>query len=396
MTQKIPQRIHLTETTLHEGEHAPDVNFLSSERLEIAVSLAELLTGDDCLDVGCPAACRHEFDSIREISRSVRNIHLVALVRMSERDIDAAYAALRDNRRRRIALLCPASDGYRDFRLGLSEDEVIAKATESVRYAKRFFEYVEVVLEDATRARLEFLLRLAHRLVAEGVTCLCLPDTIGCALPAEYGALFAAVRTQLPNISNLEYLHARCHDDLGLALANSLAALDGGANMVAAAINGIGERAGSTSTEELLMVFRTKPDAFPNANTPRYQYDRIFACSRLVERHSGMKLQPHKAIVGNNCYRHQSSVHQEELLKNESLCQAFGPEVIGAPQERIVIGKHSGVTGMRHRLRSLGFSADARQAAQVLDAIKRRLARVKTLSDEQIGEIAASLLAAKV
>jgi 2-isopropylmalate synthase len=384
------RKVYIMETTLRDGEQAPYVNFFPSERLQIAQSLAELLTDDDTLDVGFPASSRAEFDSIVTIGRQVGGIHLLALARMVERDIDMAYEALRDNARRRIALIVPTSDAHRQFKLGITGDELVSRAVNSLRYARRFFGYVEVGFEDATRSRREFIFELATRLIAEGATCVCLPDTIGCTTPAEYGALFAAFRSEVPNIGDLQYLEAHCHNDLGLGLANCLAALQNGANMAGTAFNGIGERAGNTSTEELLMVMRIKPQAFPNANTPRYGYHRIAACSALVERCSGLRLQAHKAIVGANCYRHESGIHQDGLLKDPSLYQLSRPDVIGASVEPIVIGKHSGAKGMRQCLQRLGFAADAAQAATVLATIKGFLADHRCVDDEQIRAFARS------
>lgn len=382
------RKVYFMETTLRDGEQAPYVNFFAQERLRIAQMLAELLTGDDTLDVGFPASSRAEYESIEAIGRALRDIHLLGLARMVERDIDMVNEALRGHPRRRIALIVPTSDAHREFKLGITEKELVSRAVDSLRYARRFFDYVEVGFEDATRSRREFIFELATQLVAEGATCVCLPDTIGCATPFEYGALFAAFRAEVPNIGELQYLQAHCHNDLGLALANCLAALKSGANMAGTAVNGIGERAGNTSTEELLMVMRTKPDEFPNANVPRYRYDCIAACSALVERSSGMKVQPHKAVVGANCYRHESGIHQDGLLKQPALYQAFGPEVIGASVEQIVIGKHSGVNGMRQCLQRLGFAADATQAATVLGTIKSFLAERRCVDDDKIRELA--------
>ncbi|MEO3715079.1 LeuA family protein [Roseateles flavus] len=378
------RKIYLMETTLRDGEQAPYVNFFAPERLLIAKALADTLTEDDTLDVGFPASSKAEFDSIASISREVGHLHLLGLARMVERDIDAVRESLGDHPRRRIALIVPTSDSHRQFKLGITQEELVTRAVTSLRYARRFFDYVEVGFEDATRSRREFIFELATRLIAEGATCVCLPDTIGCATPEEYGDLFAAMRSQVPNIGNLEYLEAHCHNDLGLALANCLAALRNGANMAGTAFNGIGERAGNTSTEELLMVMRTKPEAYPNVNTDRYAYHKIAECSALVERCSGLKVQAHKAIVGANCYRHESGIHQDGLLKAPALYQAFGPDVIGATVEQIVIGKHSGVNGMRQCLQRLGIAADATQAAEVLRAVKERLATKRSVDDDEI------------
>lgn len=375
--------IVVEETTLRDGEQTPDVNFMLEERVEIALALSELLTEDDALDAGFPAASAVDTRAIREIGRVCRHQAVVAVARMVVSDIDACREALAGCARPQIAIVVPSSELHRKIKLGVTEDALLEMAVGAVRYARRHLPCVSVAVEDATRTDIDVLVRLMDRVIDAGAEVVALADTIGTANPWTYGAMFAELRARVANIDRLSQLGAHCHDDLGLALANSLAALRAGANRVSCAFNGLGERAGNTATEELLMFFHTS-DLIPNPNRARYRYDRIHHCSQLVQRTAGLSVQATKAVVGRNCFRHESGIHQDGLLKDLATYQLFAPEVVGRTGPEYVLGKHSGRHAFFKRLGELGVSLDRHDMDEVFADFKRLAETKKKLTDEDL------------
>ncbi|HEY0195911.1 MAG TPA: hypothetical protein VGC42_32585 [Kofleriaceae bacterium] len=380
------RRIVIEETTLRDGEQTPGVNFFMEDRLEIAHALSEILTEDDVLDSGFPAASELDAAAIHALKSVNKKQFILATGRMRQGDIDITRDTLAGCDKRQMALIVPSSKLHREEKLGLSDDALIDTATSAVRYARRFFPTVTIGMEDATRTEPEFLVRLTDALIEAGAGVITYADTVGGCDPWSYGELFAMLRRRVANIDRLDGLGAHCHDDLGLALANSLAALRAGANRLGCAFNGLGERAGNAATEEVLMCFKLH-DALPNPNRDRYGYDKIKACSELVARLSGVAVQKHKAVVGEHCFAHESGIHQDGLLKNPKMYEAYDPRVIGVPGHTFVLGKQSGRRALASRLTALGVSVDEGKMDDLFARFKRMAERKKQIVDADLLEL---------
>ncbi len=348
-------KIYLEDTTLRDGEQSPSVNFFFQEKLEIAQMISEILSEDDALDTGFPATSQDDIKAVQSISKIVTKNYLMVISRMKKFDIDTAYEALKNAKKKKIGLIIPTSPAHRKFKLNVEPEELIEMAVKHIKYAQKYFDEVEVGYEDGSRTEMEFILRLSEKLIDTGVCSITIADTLGCATPWDFGDFFTQMRNRIPNIDKLSFLGAHCHNDMGLALANSLAAVRSGANKVGCAFNGLGERAGNTSTEELLMAFYLKPDLMKNANRDKYGYNKILKCSKLVEKYSGIQVQKNKAIVGDNCYIHESGIHQDGILKSKDTYQLFDPAIVGYDGEIFVFGKHSGRNGLLYKLKKLGI-----------------------------------------
>ena len=335
------RNVSIFDTTLRDGEQAPGNSMTPEAKLRLALQLDTL--GVDVIEAGFPSASQGDQQAVRGVAEAVRRPVVAALARCHDRDIDLAGEALRPAARPRVHVVIATSDLHLEQKLKISRADCLARAEAAIRRARRYTDDVEFSAEDATRTDLEFLCRVVETAIAAGAKTINLPDTVGFALPAEYGAMFRAVRGRVPNSDRVVF-SAHCHDDLGLAVANSLAAIEAGAGQVECTINGIGERAGNAALEEIVMAGRVRSHAvaFQCAVNPK----EIFRTSQLLSHVIGVFPQPNKAVVGRNAFAHEAGIHQHGLLQNGLTYEIIRPEEVGVPRSTLVLGKHSG----RHAL----------------------------------------------
>ncbi len=347
-------RIIIFDTTLRDGEQCPGASMNGREKLEVARQLARLRV--DVIEAGFPVTSEGDFASVRAIAREIKGPIICGLARCVAKDIDAAGAAVKPaGRRARIHVFLATSKLHREFKLGKAQDEILRLAVEAVKRAKSYVDDVEFSPEDGSRTEPEFLAQVCHAAVAAGATTVNIPDTVGWAMPDQFGALIKSLHDQVPEFqSGAAVISVHCHDDLGLAVANSLAAIHAGARQVECTVNGIGERAGNASLEEIVMALNTRGDFFggarSNVNTPE-----IVRTSRLVSRMSGLVVQRSKAIVGENAFAHGSGIHQDGILKKRETYEIMDPQTVGWGITELPLTKHSGRAAVSARLKHLGF-----------------------------------------
>lgn len=344
------RRIYVFDTTLRDGEQSPGASLNPREKLEIARQLDRL--GVDIIEAGFPVSSPAEIDSIQAICREVRRPTICGLARVVEKDIDAAAKALDGAQRSRIHVFIGTSPVHRESKLKKSEAEVVAMAVHGVEYARARCHEVEFSAEDATRTPREFLKEVFTAAIAAGATTINVPDTVGYTCPTEYYDLIAWLIGNVPGMANV-HVSVHCHDDLGMAVANSLAAVSAGATQVECTVNGIGERAGNASLEEIVMAMRTRSDLFPTETG--IAPGEIMRASRMVSQFTGIVVQPNKAVVGSNAFAHESGIHQDGVLKERTTYEIMDPEAVGAGGTKIVLGPRSGRHALRHRLGELGY-----------------------------------------
>ncbi|MFA4015763.1 MAG: hypothetical protein RUDDFDWM_000856 [Candidatus Fervidibacterota bacterium] len=368
------RRIYIFDTTLRDGEQSPGVSLSEDEKLEIAMQLSRL--GVDIIEAGFPVVSEGEFKAVKRVAENVKGPIIAALARAKETDIDAAKEALSPAERKRIHTFIATSDIHMEYKLHMKRDEVIEAARRAVSYARRWTDDVEFSAEDATRSDVDFLCKVFEVAIDAGATTINIPDTVGYAMPHEFGELVKTVLNKVPNIDKA-IVSVHCHNDLGLAVANSLAGIIAGASQVECTINGIGERAGNAALEEIVMTIycrRKVLRCYTGINT--YLISRT---SKLVSDLTGMPVQPNKAIVGANAFKHESGIHQHAMLSNPLTYEIIDPKVVGITEEGIVLGKHSGRHALDQRLRKLGYELTKEQLNQVFK-------RFKDLADKK-GEI---------
>jgi len=373
------KRITIFDTTLRDGEQSPGAAIEPEQKIIIARQLAKL--GVDAIEPGFPVSSPGEFSAVQQISRELQGTEIVGFARAVRGDIDAAVRATQDAARRRLHLFISSSDIHLDFQLRKTREQVLAIAREMVAYAKQFVDEIEFSPMDSTRSGIEFVIEMVEAVIAEGATIINLPDTMGYAMPDEYEALFRTVRAQARGGDRVRY-SAHCHNDLGLAVANSLAAIRGGATQIEVTVNGIGERAGNCSLEELVMAIETRRDAL-KAGTG-VDISEIFNTSRLVSRMMHFPVAFNKPIVGRNAFQHESGIHQDGLLKNRSTYEIMDPEAMGIPRSMIVLGKHSGRHAIKHRAAEYGIKLEGQQLDEVYAAFKKVADEQKMVTDDQL------------
>jgi 2-isopropylmalate synthase len=377
------RRIAILDTTLRDGEQGPGFSMNLEEKLEVARQLARL--GADVIEAGYPVSSPGDFEAVREVARVVRGPVIAALARANEKEIDAAWEALRPAERPRIHVVLPTSPIHMEHRLRMSEEEVLELARSSVLRAKSLCPDVEFSAEDATRSEPGFLCAILQAVIEAGATTVNLPDTVGYAVPEEYAALFRAVAADVPDIGKA-VLSAHCHDDLGLAVANTLAAIGAGADQVECTIDGLGERAGNAALEEVVMALATRSDrlgAFCDVATAQ-----IYATSKLVQAVTGVRPQPNKAIVGDNAFAHESGGHQAGMLASNLTYEIMTPESVGRPTARLVLGKHSGRAAFEERLSFLGIRPRPEAMPVLFSHFKELADRKKTVTDRDLEALA--------
>ncbi|MBX6376956.1 MAG: 2-isopropylmalate synthase [Clostridia bacterium] len=375
----MPRRIYVFDTTLRDGEQSPGVNLLVHEKVEIARQLAKL--GVDVIEAGFPITSDGDFEGVRAIAREVRGPVICALARTAAVDIDRAAEAIREAESQRIHVFTSASEIHIKYMLQMTPDEVVEMSVGAVRHAKGYVEDVEFSAQDCMRADPEFLFRLYAAAIEAGATVINIPDTVGYTTPEEYADLIRRMRERVPGADRVR-ISVHTHNDLGLAVANSLAALKAGADQVECAVNGIGERAGNCSLEEVVMALHTRRDYFDLETG--IQIDQIYRTSRLVSRLTGMVIQPNKAVVGDNAFAHESGIHQDGVLKERTTYEIMRAEDIGWPSNRLVLGKHSGRHAFRDKLRELGYELSREEVNALFRRFKALTDRKKEVNDQDI------------
>jgi 2-isopropylmalate synthase len=351
---KDKNRILIFDTTLRDGEQCPGASMNLREKLEVARQLARLKV--DIIEAGFPITSEGDFASVQTIAREIKGPIIAGLARCVPKDIDAAGAAVKPaGKRARIHVFLATSKLHREFKLGKAQHEILRLAVEGVKRAKSFVDDVEFSPEDGSRTEPEFLIQVCKAVVAAGATTVNIPDTVGWAVPDQFGMLIAQLRDAVPEFaSGKAVISVHCHNDLGLAVANSLAAVKAGARQVECTINGIGERAGNASLEEIVMAVKTREDFFGDLHTGTHTRE-IVKTSRLVSRMSGLLVQRSKAIVGENAFAHSSGIHQDGILKKRETYEIMNPQEVGWGQTELPLTKHSGRAAVAARLKHLGF-----------------------------------------
>ncbi|MBA2595256.1 MAG: 2-isopropylmalate synthase [Chloroflexia bacterium] len=376
------ERVIVFDTTLRDGEQSPGATLTANEKLEVADALVEL--GIDVMEAGFPAASPGDFEAVRSIANRVKGVTVAGLARCNESDIERAAQAVRGAEAARIHTFIATSDIHLKHKLRMERQEVLDRVAHMVRFAKGFTADVEFSAEDATRSEWEFLAQVFGTAIAAGATTLNVPDTVGYTSPPEYAALMEFLLEQVPGLERA-VISVHCHDDLGMATANTLAAVRAGARQVEVTMNGIGERAGNTSLEEVVMALATRGDQFGGGWT-RIRKDRLVPTSRLVSSLTGVVVQPNKAIVGANAFAHEAGIHQDGMLKERTTYEIMDPTDVGWEGTRLVLGKHSGRAGFRNTLQEVGIRLDD-------DQLNESYQRFLDLADRKKFVTAADLVA---
>lgn len=365
------RRIKIFDTTLRDGEQSPGASMNVEEKIQVAKQLKKL--GVDIIEAGFPIASPGDFEAVNRISKEVKGLVIAGLCRARDEDIERAAEALKPAEQKRIHTFIATSDIHLKYKLRMDRQQVIEAAVKAVKKARQYTDDVEFSAEDATRSDWDYLCKVTEEVIKAGATTVNIPDTVGYTIPQEYGELIEYLMNKVPNIDKAT-ISVHCHNDLGLAVANSLTAILKGAGQVECTINGIGERAGNAALEEIVMALKVRGDFF-KADTGIVTQE-LYRTSRLVSKITGMVVQPNKAIVGANAFAHESGIHQDGVLKERTTYEIMRPEDIGIPSSKIVLGKHSGRHAFKKRLEELGFSLTE-------DEINRAFERFKRLADQK-------------
>ncbi len=372
-------RVLIFDTTLRDGEQAPGASMNEKEKLEIAHALDSL--GVDVIEAGFPVSSPGDFNSVKSVAKHVKNSIVCGLARSVKKDIDAAADAIKPAKRGRIHVFLATSKIHLQYKFKKSEDEILQMAVEAVKYARDRAADVEFSPEDASRSEKSFLYRVLEAVIDAGATTVNIPDTVGYSVPVQYGQLIADIRNNVPNIERA-VISVHCHDDLGLAVANSLAAIKNGARQAECTINGIGERAGNASMEEIVMALKTRQDFY--GCTTGVNVKEICRVSRMVSKATGFIVPPNKAIVGANAFRHESGIHQDGVLKERSTYEIIRPEDVGFMETGLVLGKHSGRHALKERLKGLGVDLNETQLDKAFERFKNLADKKKEIFDEDL------------
>jgi 2-isopropylmalate synthase len=372
-------RIIIFDTTLRDGEQSPGASMNLEEKLRIAVLLEEM--GVDVIEAGFPIASNGDFEAVNKIAQVVKRATVCGLARATKNDIDRCAEAVRPAPLHRIHTFISTSPLHMKFKLQMEPERVLEAVKESVSYARNLVEDVEWSAEDGSRTEHDFLCRCVEAAITAGARTINIPDTVGYAVPDEYAALIAMLINRVPNIDKA-ILSVHCHNDLGLAVANSLAAVCAGARQVECTINGLGERAGNAALEEVVMALRTRADRLPYKNA--IKTEAITRASRLVSTITGISVQPNKAIVGKNAFAHESGIHQDGMLKNAQTYEIMTPESVGLNKSTLVMGKHSGRAAFKDKLRELGYELGDNAVQDAFRRFKDLADRKKDVFDEDI------------
>lgn len=369
--KKENNRIIIFDTTLRDGEQSPGASLNVEEKIEVAHQLARL--GVDVIEGGFPIASPGDFEAVTQMAKKVKGPEICGLARCVKKDIDAAWEAVRHSKKPRVHLFLATSDIHMEKKLKMSRQQVLDRIAEMVAYAANLTGNVDFSPEDAVRSDFPFLVQAVQTAIEAGARTINVPDTVGYAIPFEFGGMLSRLITETPGAEKAIF-SVHCHNDLGLAVANSLAGVKNGVRQVECTINGIGERAGNASLEEIVMALATRKDFF-NLET-NVKTEEIYRTSRLVSRLTGMAVQPNKAIVGANAFAHESGIHQDGVMKHRQTYEIMTPESVGVPSSQIILGKLSGRHALQRRMKDLGFDMEGK----VLDALFEQF---KLLSDKK-------------
>ena len=373
------RRIIIFDTTLRDGEQSPGASMNQAEKLRIATQLEAL--GVDVIEAGFPAASDGDYEAVQTIADTLKKSQVAALCRANEKDIYRGWEAIKEAAQPRLHIFIATSELHMKYKLQMEPAEVLKRAVESVELAASFTSNVEFSAEDGSRSDPDFLCTIFESVIDAGATTINLPDTVGYAIPEEFGQL---VKYVMENTSNIDkaILSVHCHNDLGLATSNTLAAIQNGARQVEVTINGIGERAGNTSMEEVVMSLHTRPNFFPQ--TTGINTTRIYPTSRLVSMITGIMVQPNRAIVGANAFAHEAGIHQDGVLKNPMTYEIMKPETLGINKNNLVLGKHSGRHALNDHIQTMGYNLSDEEINLVFKKFKSLADKKKSILDEDI------------
>jgi 2-isopropylmalate synthase len=380
-----PNRVAIFDTTLRDGEQSPGCSMNLKEKVRLARQLESL--GVDIIEAGFPIASEGDFEAVRAVAASCREVTVAALCRTTEQDVARAAEALRRAARPRIHTFVATSDIHLEHKLKKTRTEVLEMTRSAVRLARSFADEVEFSAEDATRSDVDYLCEVLAVAVDEGASVINIPDTVGYTTPTEYGELIRAVRARVVRDTGVT-ISVHCHNDLGLAVANSLSAIEAGARQVECTVNGIGERAGNAALEEIVMAMKVRADRLPMET--RVRTEEIYSTSRLLSEIIGVDVQPNKAIVGRNAFAHEAGIHQHGMLSNPLCYEIMTPESVGVPSSSIVLGKHSGRHALSKRYDELGCSLSSVELDTAYTRFTQLADKKKRIYDQDI----LSLLAA--
>ena len=378
MTNK-QDKVIIFDTTLRDGEQAPGASMNQQEKLEIAFALERL--GVDIIEAGFPVISKGDFEAVRTVAKHIRRSTVCGLARCIKKDIDAADEALKGVKNKRIHVFLATSKIHMQHKLKKTQEEILRMAVDSVKYAKSKVADIEFSPEDASRSERGFLFKILEEVIKAGAKTVNIPDTVGYSIPIEYGSLIAQIKNNVPNI-NKAVISVHCHDDLGVGVANSLEAIRQGARQVECTINGIGERAGNASMEEIVMAIKTRSDIY--GCTTGIKTQEICRVSRLVSKYTGFVVPPNKAIVGGNAFRHEAGIHQDGILKERSTYEIMRPEDVGFVGTGLVLGKHSGRHAFKDRLRILGLQLKEEEIDKAFERFKNVADKKKHVFDEDL------------
>ncbi len=373
------ETIKIFDTTLRDGEQSPGASMNTGEKTRIAVQLENL--GIDVLEAGFPAASEGDFEAVSAISGRVKNIEVAALARTAKSDIDRAWQAIQHAVKPKLHIFIATSDIHLEYKLRMTRDEVIRSAVDAITYAKTLTDNIEFSAEDGSRSDRDYLCKVFGAVIEAGARTVNLPDTVGYAVPDEFAELVKYTIAHTPNM-HAAVLSVHCHNDLGMATANTLAAINAGARQAEVTINGIGERAGNTSLEEVVMAIHTRPNFYPLSSNIKTEL--IYPTSRLVSMITGMMVQPNKAIVGANAFAHEAGIHQDGVLKNRMTYEIMKPETIGLSKNRLILGKHSGRHALYAHLKDLGYDLSETELNKVFQLFKDLADKKKHVVDEDL------------
>lgn len=377
------KRINIFDTTLRDGEQSPGCSMHLEEKVSMAAQLERL--GVDIIEAGFPIASDGDYEAVKAVSEECRNVKVAALCRTVDADIDRAADALRKAAKPRIHTFVATSDIHLEYKLKKTRDEVIAMTKNAVRRAASYADDVEFSAEDATRSDIDFLCEVFSVAVDEGATVLNVPDTVGYTLPSEFAGIVRMVREKVVGGTDVE-ISVHCHNDLGLAVANSIAAVEAGASQVECTINGIGERAGNASLEEFIMACTVRADRLPVEHG--IETRELYPTSQLLSTIISFGVQPNKAIVGRNAFAHEAGIHQHGVLSNPLCYEIMTPESVGVPKNSIVLGKHSGRHALLARYEELGFQIDSSEIGEVYNRFVALADKKKNIYDQDLIAIA--------
>lgn len=376
------RRLSIFDTTLRDGEQAPGFSMNLQEKLKFALQLERL--GVDVIEAGFAVISPEDYESVKLIAREIKSARVASLARALNKDIEVAWDAVKEAKHPMIHIFLATSPVHMEYKLKMTEEQVLQRAVEAVRYAKTFCSDIEFSAEDASRSNLDFVCRVFEAVINEGATTVNFPDTVGYAMPAEFADMIRYVKNNVSNIDKA-VLSVHCHNDLGLAAANSIAAVEAGAGQVECAVNGIGERAGNAALEELAAVFMIRKDCFDvqtGINT-----SLIYPTSRMLTVLTGQRVQTNKAVVGANAFKHEAGIHQHGVMANRLTYEIIQPAEIGVPSSEIVLGKHSGKHALDMKLKELGFEVDKDKLEKIFDDFKKLADSKKDIDNRDISAL---------